>query len=240
MQLVEPPLIAVDSLRRMGKMGDTIREWREREGLSQPQLARKLGISQQAVQQLEAGKTQQPRYLVKLAKLIGCDPSALQDGKIKILREQRHNDDTVVEEKYFNREYREVPVYDVRAAAGDGARVDEENIKHKVVFRRDWLRGVTGAPLDKLAVLEANGDSMVPTISDGDHLLVDMTQSAARRDGIYVIRLDDELLVKRVTVDPMRRTVTISSDNPVYKPIESVPLTDVQVAGRVIWIGRRV
>ncbi len=118
--------------------------------------------------------------------------------------------------------------------------MDEENIKHKVVFRRDWLRGVTGAPLDKLAVLEANGDSMVPTISDGDHLLVEMTQSAARRDGIYVIRLDDELLIKRVTVDPMRRTVTISSDNPVYKPIESVPITDVQVAGRVIWIGRRV
>ena len=128
----------------------------------------------------------------------------------------------------------------VASAGGNGSPVENEITKRKIILGRDSPPALAIAPLEKFTVLEASGDSMVPTIADGDHLLIDTSQNDPRRDGIYVIRLDDELLVKRVTVDPARRTVTISSDNPCYRPIESLPLAEIEVAGRVIWIGRRV
>lgn len=133
-----------------------------------------------------------------------------------------------------------VPVYDVRVAAGAGAFNPEENVKYLISFRHDWLRTITTAPIDKLAVVEADGDSMAPTINDRDHLLVDLSQTRPGRDGIYFVSLDDASFVKRVTVDPVRRMVTLSSDNPMYQPLSPVPAADLRVVGRVLWIGRRV
>ena len=109
-----------------------------------------------------------------------------------------------------------------------------------MAFRRQWLKSVSNAPLDQLVVIEADGDSMEPSIHDGDHMLVDRTQTNPRRDGIYVINWDGHINVKRVTTDPARKRIVISSDNPKYPPNEAVRPDEVAVLGRVIWIGRRL
>ena len=67
----------------MTSLGDIVRRWRQTASLSQPQLARKLGVTQQAIQQLEAGETKQPRYLLKLAREMQADPDALADGRFQ-------------------------------------------------------------------------------------------------------------------------------------------------------------
>ena len=48
------------------------------------------------------------------------------------------------------------------------------------------------------------------------------------------------VLVKRLHLDPVRREVTISCDNPNYPPLAPVNPADIDVAGRVIWVGRRL
>ena len=88
--------------------------------------------------------------------------------------------------------------------------------------------------------LAVSGDSMYPTLADGDTILVDLTQRSPSRDGIYIVRFGEFVLVKRLHVDPTRRLITISCDNTHYPPLAPVAPDDVEVAGRVIWVGRRL
>ncbi|MDA1241483.1 MAG: peptidase S24, partial [Chloroflexi bacterium] len=59
-------------------------------------------------------------------------------------------------------------------------------------------------------------------------------------DGIYVLRNGDGLLVKRLAVDPLRQLVTLSSDNASYAPLTPITMAELDLVGRVIWVGRRV
>ena len=59
-------------------------------------------------------------------------------------------------------------------------------------------------------------------------------------DGIYVIRVDEALIVKRIALNPVTRRVTVQSDNPAYADWPDLALADVNCIGRVIWAARRV
>lgn len=133
-----------------------------------------------------------------------------------------------------------IPVYDVAAAAGDGALVEAENRIGRLAFMPSWLKSVTAAAPGDLGIIMVRGDSMFPTLVDGDHILVDFTQTRPRQDGIYVIRLNDMLQVKRVTLHPGSGRVTVSSDNPAYAAYPDLNPGSIAIAGRVIWLGRRV
>lgn len=81
---------------------------------------------------------------------------------------------------------------------------------------------------------------MAPTLSEGDEVLVARTVPDARlRDCIHVLRRGDALVIKRLTLAPDGRTLTISSDNPAYPAFRDCLLTSVSVLGRVIWAGRK-
>ena len=82
---------------------------------------------------------------------------------------------------------------------------------------------------------------MAPTLNDGDDILVDLADGNERlRDGIYVLRADDALLVKRLAIHPVGRRVTIQSDNPAYSDLPDCGLDEIHCIGRVIWAGRRI
>ena len=137
-------------------------------------------------------------------------------------------------------EFTKIPVYDVYASAGNGCLVDNEHILYYLSFRTRWLKDISSSPIHKLAVIRVDGDSMERTLSHDDTVLVDMTQTYPRSDGIYVVLYDEVLMVKRVQIDPVRRLACIISDNPLYKPIENLVPEDIKIAGRVLWLGRRV
>lgn len=82
---------------------------------------------------------------------------------------------------------------------------------------------------------------MLPTLGDGDPILVDRSDGFDRlRDGIYVMRADDALLVKRVTRTPRSRVIHVTSDNRDYPNVGDCDVADVDVIGRVIWVGRQL
>ncbi|HEX4302875.1 MAG TPA: S24 family peptidase [Rhizomicrobium sp.] len=132
-----------------------------------------------------------------------------------------------------------VPVYDVRAAAGAGAfLVDEQSEpSHYLMFREQWLRRVS-RDISQLIVLEVSGDSMWDTLHDGDHALVDRSQLNPRREGLYVLRIDDVLQVKRLSMHPVSKLLTIKSDNANYPTYSDINPDDIALVGRVVWIGR--
>lgn len=129
----------------------------------------------------------------------------------------------------------------VRASAGPGALADDERLRPYFAFEPGWLRSLTRSPASQLSVIRVEGDSMAPTLSAGDDILVDLGDAADRlRDGIYVLRVDGALLVKRLAIHPVGRRVTVQSDNPAYGDIPDCGLDEIECIGRVIWAGRKI
>ena len=108
-----------------------------------------------------------------------------------------------------------------------------------MAFGPKWLKQL-GADPSKLSLISVDGDSMDPTLCDGDDIMVDHSATeTALRDGIYVLRMDDVLLVKRLAVGPSGK-ISIRSDNPQYPVWDDVDVADVNIIGRVVWTGRRL
>ena len=129
----------------------------------------------------------------------------------------------------------------VSVSAGPGAVVTEELGKPYFAFDERWLKALTPSQPSKLSIVRVEGDSMAPTLNAGDDILVDLGDSTDRlRDGIYVLRIDDAVVVKRLALNPTGRRVTVQSDNPAYPDWPDCNLVDIKVIGRVIWSGRRI
>ncbi len=122
------------------------------------------------------------------------------------------------------------------ASAGSGAHAAEEQPIGAFRFAARWLRG-QGLDPAMLSAIAVAGDSMEPTLRDGDEILVDRTPRALR-DGIHVVRVDDTLLVKRLDTG-RPGAIALISDNPAYRPIELAP-SELQVIGRVVWKSGRL
>lgn len=134
-----------------------------------------------------------------------------------------------------------VPRLDVGASAGPGSLEGDEQAVGRLAFRSGWLRELAGGSPAGLSIIRVEGDSMVPTLGHGDDILVDRADAADRlRDGIYVLRVDDVLIVKRLAMHPAGRRFTIRSDNPAYPDWSDCDPATIEVIGRVVWAGRRV
>ena len=131
----------------------------------------------------------------------------------------------------------EVPRLALETSAGPGAAVTGENTSFDSFrFSRKWLRE-QNLEADKLSAVRVIGDSMEPLLREGDDLLVDLSGKPFR-DGIYVVRLEDSLLVKRVTLQGGGR-FSLLSQNLSYPPL-SVQAEDIDLVGRVVWKSGRL
>jgi hypothetical protein len=129
----------------------------------------------------------------------------------------------------------------VMVSAGPGAIVTEELGKPYFGFDERWLKALTPSAPSNLSIVRVEGDSMSPTLNAGDDILVDLGDAGDRlRDGIYVLRIDEALVVKRVALNPVGRRLTVQSDNPAYPDWPDCGLDDINLIGRVIWSGRRI
>jgi phage repressor protein C with HTH and peptisase S24 domain len=133
-----------------------------------------------------------------------------------------------------------VPRLALGASAGAGTLDENESADDAIAFNERWLRDLGGRP-DSLSIIKVDGESMAPTLGHGDDIMVDRSDGPERlRDGIYVLRLDDALMVKRVAMTLRRDRFSVRSDNPAYPDWEDVDPANVAIVGRVIWAGRRI
>ena len=132
-------------------------------------------------------------------------------------------------------EWADVPRLPLGASAGPGAVAQGELPVGQLRFSARWLKA-NGLDAAMLSAIEVEGDSMDPTLRDGDEILVDRTVRPLRA-GIHVLRLDDVLLVKRV--ERAGDALRLISDNRAYPEIER-SAGEVEIVGRVVWKGGRL
>jgi phage repressor protein C with HTH and peptisase S24 domain len=129
-----------------------------------------------------------------------------------------------------------LPLLEARAAAGNHGGLRSDHLVDFIAFSESFLKQTLRRSPQNLALLTASGDSMDPTIRDGDLLLVDTSARRIEGSFIYVLAIGGGLLVKRID---LRRdgSVILKSDNPKYAA-EEVPAAEtptLQVLGQVVW-----
>ena len=131
---------------------------------------------------------------------------------------------------------RMVPMLDVGVSAGPGAEADGEQAAAGMAFDARTLRMLAGGDPAMLSMIRVAGDSMYPSLADGDTIMVDRGAAARPiRDGIHVLRIDDALMVKRVRVQGDGAWLSIGSDNPAAPDPGPWPAAAVTIIGRVVW-----
>lgn len=103
-------------------------------------------------------------------------------------------------------------------------------------FSRDWLKRHLGHTSGRLATLQVRGDAMLPTLHDGDTVIVDTGVRRVEASGIYVLALHGDRQVRRIQ-RMLDDSLLILSDNAAYGK-EDVPparAKALEVAGRVVW-----
>jgi phage repressor protein C with HTH and peptisase S24 domain len=218
-----------------------LRQIRERQGLTQKDVAKLLNTTDVSVSRYEKEDNRLTLPLMqRLAKALRCSiaeiagEAALQPMPLPALI------DGVVE--LMGEMYTAIDVYDAGAAAGYGAFNEDGEPLHQHLYRTQWLRTVTNAPPKDLAVIRVIGHSMEPTLHHGDHVLVDLTAKRISSPAIYVFRPPEggEVQVKRIQRNLRTRLLTVASDNPSFPTQEGIEDDDLDLIGRVIWLGRNL
>lgn len=189
-------------------------------------LARRAGLSQSGFQRYLAGGQPTRRVLIALAKAAGVDLLWLMTG----VGSPQPNG-VVAGGDSLTR----LPLYKFRQErepARDGL-VKPETVSG-LGFCRFWL-SKHGMDASTLVGLYMQGDSMEPSIANGDTVLVNVAQRDVADGHIYAVRDGAQMLVKRVQSQLAGR-LRLISDNSRYAPFD-VRREDIDVIGRVVWRG---
>lgn len=202
--------------------GKQLRAAREALKLTQDDAAERIGVSRVGYTDWEAERafpTKKHWPAIELVLGIKLVLTAMQEPATYEL------DDT----------YAFVSRLNVNISAGNGREVEHEEVDGKFAYRKDWLIKKK-LMVPALRVIEAAGDSMSPTINDGDVILVNTADRKLRSNEVYAFRTEDGPRLKRL-FKGMDGRVRVVSDNPdkISYPDEWLtPGMEAEIIGNVV------
>lgn len=209
-------------------------------GITQKQMSEILKVSIDRVKSLANGRAKNfsIEEMQTLLKDVNVRAEWLITGEGEIFNNKSVVLTPTIHADPFEEEFCLVYAYDIYASAGGGSLVQDERPKSRMAFRRDWLQ-LQGLKEDDLCVIYAKGDSMEPTISNNDALLVDSADKNMYEGCIYVMRVGEMLWVKRIQWVGVGQ-ISLISDNDAYQPIqlEFKVGNEIAVIGRVVNVSK--
>ena len=229
----------------MMTLGDRLKEARTKRKLSQTALSEKSGVPQQTIHAIENKKAKSTGHLFPLAKALHINPEWLSTGEGAMEMERKPEDSSgfLLGEPAspgYGAPF-SIPVFAITAGMGRGRFLDSEQVLKIVVFDPATLRDMNlSGSVHGIVAVYADGESMLPTIPPKSIVFVDRNQRDLR-DGVYLVRLEEMIYVKRLQRLPNHK-VKVISDNSIYEPFE-VDLKngdDFEILGKVlrVWIER--
>lgn len=229
-------MVTIEDIKE--KVGKLVAE----KGLSYNYVSLKLGKNPSYLQKFvkeKSPKRLDEKFRKDLAILLEVDEQELTD--IPLLPTHLRTTTSIAEKivSLFDSDTVKIDVLDVTACCGDGI----ENLPEKVCGH--WklpiseFKSITSGNPNNIKMLRVQGDSMQPTINEGDWVWVDTSNNFIGSDGLYMIRMATGLAVKRLQSG--LNDVVIRSDNASYSDI-TASVGEVQIVGKVVYIlnGRRV
>lgn len=216
-------------------MEESIIAWVERHRtrlkISQAGIGKIIGVSQPQARDRLLGKVEfSLSEIEKLERHFGAEAP---------FRRRSSDEMRLAEEVPAFQSFKQVPEYDVGVSAGGGALIDGENMRGQWPFDPSYLSDVLGLANANLAILEVRGDSMEPTLSSGDRVMVNMSDKQVSQPGIFILWDGDGTVIKRVEKVPGVDKLVLISDNTRHGKYE-VDGENLQIVGRVVWAARRL
>lgn len=191
-------------------------------GLSNRELSRRLGTTHVTISNWVRGAAEPSEEgLERLCEFFQVTPAYIMYGDGNAPHGQTIiNEDTV-----------SIPMINAEVSCGAGFLNSQELILIRFIRVSIELirRYCPSANIRSLQIMTAFGDSMEPTLSEGDSVIVDVSEKTVRRDGMYVVRIGASLFVKRIQITP--KGLRLISDNSLYHPIETTE-DEVEIIGR--------
>jgi len=201
-------------------IGSNIKRLRTDAQLSQAELGKIAGVTDKAVSTWEAGiKTPRMGAVEKMAAYFGVPKSAILDDVYQSPAPVPPGFEPLPEME-------SVPLVG-RIACGQPITA-EENLEGYVSIPAAWHATFT---------LQCRGDSMEPTIHDGD--LVAIRKDVQVENGqIAAVRIGDEATLKHLYLYPDK--VVLHPENPCYEPIVKIgeEMNDVTIEGKAVGLCR--
>jgi len=169
----------------MDRLGTRIKVAREALGLSQEELAKRVGVRQQTIQELEAGRSRTTRHIHKLAEALGQTPQWLESGTGQFVHSPAETGKSNVRNMTeasvpaLGSLPQDVPVLGVAVGGSNG----DFMFSGQII---EYVRRTPGIMTKRdVYVLYIQGDSMSPWAEPGDMIPVDPNQPT--RPGDYVV-----------------------------------------------------
>ncbi|MCK4875347.1 MAG: LexA family transcriptional regulator [Sulfurimonas sp.] len=121
---------------------------------------------------------------------------------------------------------------DINASAGGGADAEYEDIQEIEIPHEFALMLGGERELKHIEAINVSGDSMEPTFSYNDIVFINRSKTDLQRGGVYTIRTEAGLFIKRVQ-KRIDGKLDIISDNDVYSTLTLDP-SEIEVIGRVV------
>lgn len=212
----------------MGSQGDRFREIRARHGLSQLEMAERLGVSKSYIGLIENGQREAGRdILEKLAALYQVNLNWYLSGT-----------DGAEPIPYDDALNVYVPLIGQEAAAGPGREIADYPELGQIAVPRPLVAGLNPRCLRAVTV---RGDSQIGRgIHDRDIAVYD-TQSA-EPENLSVVSVAGQLVIKYVAIDRLKGTVTLLSANESFPPrlIRRPEADSVHIEGKVVVVMHRI
>lgn len=184
-----------------------VRHQLKEQDLSQASFARQIEVSPQTLSAWMSGRNR-PGVddVIRMCEALRVSPSWLLTGTETSECQSLVSDDFVC-----------IPLFDVQASCGNGACVDNASVCDLIRVNRPWISRHCGVANQRaLNLISITGDSMMPTLKDGDFVVIDTSAKNIYTDAMYAFNLGDDLFVKRI--QRIGRGLRIISDNPAYEP----------------------
>lgn len=207
----------------MNTLAERLKFAREKLNLTQQEVADRAGMSQPTYYKIESGKSQRTTYLNELANVLKVTPNWLATGQGEMTALQSNispnfepvsdwDDATPLEADEVS-----IPFYkDFGVACGHGSDgVAYENEKRRLRISRATIDRI-GSYKDKIMATLADGDSMSPTINDGDTIWVDMSKETIKDGKIFVFEYGGLFMCKRLYRLPNNGLRVVSDNADVY------------------------
>lgn len=242
----------------MDTLAKRLRFLRKERGLSQEELAELSGVEQSLISKLERGVIQRTTGLVALANAlrgratwldIGDGPmeapveetttyllapgaKASNPALASMLRAGRAIELIDLEN---NQDYPAIRRVNITAKAGVTGYavdfIDEE--RPPIFFRRDWYESKGYRP-DRMIAIRVSGDSMIPSLFDGDLIVINTEQKQPKQGIAFLVSFEGEVVVKRLVRDDGQWWLT--SDNPDQRRYPRVKCNGgTEIIGEVVY-----
>ncbi len=184
--------------------GDRLVKARENLGFNQANFSEKIDLAAQSLARYEKNKVNPSmEFIAKLTDMFNINSNWLLTGKGEMFIS---NDTTKNSDNYF------IDLLNVRAGAGEGIYNYVVETVDTISLDKSFFR--TPINTSKIKGIQVDGDSMEPTLRDGDYVLIDENINFGT-NGIYAIQYGGQILIKRLQFK-MDGTIIIISDNDKY------------------------